>query len=751
MPPVHIWHLRVVLLLLTVAAYLPLWSNNFVRLDDEQYITQNPNVTDGLSARGFAWAWGNVDARYWQPVSWLSLQFDAELFSTETATGEQVLTPAAFHGHSLFWHAATALLLFALWHRLTGARWRSFLVAALFAVHPMHVESVAWAAERKDVLSVFFGLLAVWAYIRYAAAPSWPRYLGLTAAFVVSLLSKPMLVTLPFVLLLLDYWPLQRVVGGRWAVTGERGSLPLSAVRRPPTTLLLEKLPLFALAAVVAVITCVARERTGATVSLADLPLSARLANAATAYGWYLSHTVWPSRLAVLYPHPYRAWPVLPAAAGAAALGAVTLLSLWQARRRPWLVTGWLWFAGALVPVIGLAQGGEQAWADRFSYWPHVGLFAAAVWGLGELARRARVPAAVIGAAAALALGALAVTTWTQVGYWRDSVTLWERTLAVTDDNAPAHAHFGADWLSAGRPDAAQRQFAEAVRIRPEAPELHYFLGVSMLSLGKDEEAAGEFREAARLDPAYADAWHNLGVACLRQGLPERAARALGRALELRPDAADSLAALGQALWRAGRREEALRTMQAALHSDPDCADAWYGLGVAHLTRGELWEATAALRTVVRVRPQYPNAHSQLGLALGRQGWWNEAVACQITAVKLQEQGDALFESLGGRAPAPDSVRQSVTFQCRLAFALDHQGDHAAAAEVYRRALERDPAWPEKFSARARLLAADPAEGRRDPRLAHEMASQAAQAPGGPSAFALDALAAAEAAVIGSE
>ena len=280
--------------------------------------------------------------------------------------------PAAFHGQNLAWHAASALLLFGLWQRLTGARGRSFLVAALFAVHPMHVESVAWAIERKDVLSVFFGVLTLWAYARYLDRPGWKRYLPLGTAFLLSLLSKPMLITLPFVLLLLDYWPLRRTA--------------------PPRRLVWEKAPLFALAALFAVVTVVLRFEHGALVSLDDVPLLSRVANALTAYGWYLSTTFYPARLAALYPHPYDHWSPAAALAGAAALLSLTALSVWQARRRPWLITGWLWFVVALVPVIGLAQGGKQAWADRFSYWPHIGLFVAVVWGLGECVERCASP-----------------------------------------------------------------------------------------------------------------------------------------------------------------------------------------------------------------------------------------------------------------------------------------------------------------------------------------------------------------------
>ncbi len=436
------------LLALTAAAYTPVWRNDLVDFDDEVYLTTKPGVLGGLSWSGFCWAWTNEEAPYRLPITWLSWQVDAHFFSARTAQGEVVLCPAAFHGQNLFWHAASVLLLFALWDRLTGARWRAFLIAGLFAVHPMHVESVAWASERKDVLSGFFGLATLWAYVGYVQRPGRGRYLAMTTAFLVSLLAKPMLITLPFVLLLLDRWPLGRRVA--------------------PGRLVLEKVPLFALAVLFAALTLQTREQHGALVSTVTVPFSARLANALTGYGWYVLRTFWPTNLAVLYPHPYRNWSAAQALAGAAVLLGVTVLCLREARRRPYLIVGWLWFVGTLLPVMGLAQGGRQAWADRFSYWPHIGLFAAVVWGLGELAGRLRAPGSVSAVLGALVLGWLGALTWVQVGYWQDSATLWEHTLAVTRDNDQAHERLSVLYRKQGRIDEAEAHMAEANRIQVE-------------------------------------------------------------------------------------------------------------------------------------------------------------------------------------------------------------------------------------------------------------------------------------------
>jgi tetratricopeptide (TPR) repeat protein len=427
----------------------------------------------------------------------------------------------------------------------------------------------------------------------------------------------------------------------------------------------------------------------------------------------------------VFYPHPEGNWHVLPVLAGAAALLSASGLALWQARRRPWLLVGWLWFVTALLPVIGLAQGGKQAWADRFCYWPHVGLFVAVVWGLAGLAGRLRVPAAAAALAAGLALAALAVLTREQVGYWHDTETLWVRDLAVAEDNALAHQHLTVLYLKLGRLDRAAEQAAEAVRLRPDVPALNYSLGVALMTLGRDDEADQALVEAVRHAPDSAGAWHNLGVARLREGRPEEAAHSLSQALTLAPASADTEAILGLALWRSGRREEAMRAFQAALELDPDSADAWHGLGVARLTQGRPAEAAEALTRSLRLNPGLVGAYADLGLALGRLGRWNQAAGCHRRAVALEEAVEEQLREVHGRVSAPEAIPQLVLYRCRLAFALDHRGDRPAADAAYREALRRDPAWPQELQARARQLADDPDEGRRDPLLAAEMSAQA--------------------------
>jgi tetratricopeptide (TPR) repeat protein len=718
--------LALVLVALTVIAYLPVWANDFVDFDDELYITTNPNVIGGMTGANFCWAWSNLRGNYWQPLTWLSLQLDAHFFSKQGAAGEPILAPAAFHGQNLFWHTANVVLLFTLWQRLTEARWRSFGVAALFAVHPMHVESVAWAVERKDVLSLFFGLLTLWAYVRYLETPGWKRYAAMLAALLAGLMAKPMLLTLPFVLLLLDYWPLRRMTPASW--------------RR----LVWEKVPLFLVAAAIAAVTVVARERTGATVSLQSLPLSDRLPTAAAAYGWYVFATFWPVNLAVLYPHPHSDWSLTAALAGGAVLSSLTALALWQARRRPWLTCGWLWFAGTLLPVIGLAQGGEQAWADRFCYWPHVGLFVAIVWGVADRVVRFHIPARVVVAAATLVILALASLTWRQVGYWRDTKTLWEHALAATANNHRAYLNLGKYHLDRLRFDEAAANFAESVRLRPDFPDYRYSDGVALLSLGKLPEAAEQFRAALLVDGRSVDAWHNLGIARLSEGKSDAAVRSLRNALALEPESADAWASLGRALWRQGEREEAVRCFREALRRDPREAWAWHGLGMASLAEGDTEKAAAAFRRAKEINPQMLIAYSDLGVALGRQQEWASAADSHLRAVLARDEADKLLMKMNGRPALMDGMSQAVIFRCRLAYALGQLGE-PMAARAYREALERDPDWPAKFTAIAWRLATAADANRRDPELAFEMVSQAVQAVGEADARMLDVLAAAQA------
>jgi hypothetical protein len=453
-----------VLVAATIVVYLPVWNNDFIDSDDFIYLTSNPEVKNGFTWEGFQWAWRiNGTAAFWMPLTWLSFQFDAHFFSRHTPEGEAILSPAAFHVHNLFWHCVNVSLLFALWRRLTGRDGLSFVVAALFAVHPLHVESVAWAAERKDVLFTCFGLLALLAYVSWVRKPSWFRYLAMLAAFFMSLASKPMLLTFPIVLLLLDYWPLGRMKP-QTPPRSRREEARLLQGRL--AWLMLEKAPVFLLAAVVAAVTLEGRDQHGTIVSLGTLSLSARLANALTGYGWYVLKTFCPTRLSAFYPHPYEHWSWARMLAGAAALLLISVLAWRRAKSSPWLLVGWLWFVITLLPVSGVSQGGQQAWADRFAYWPHIGLFVAIVWLAAELVEGRRLAALAARAAAVAVLLWFCVLTWKQVRVWRDIPTLWQAAVQSDPDNASAHEHLSQYYHGQRQDDKAEQHLMEALRIQ---------------------------------------------------------------------------------------------------------------------------------------------------------------------------------------------------------------------------------------------------------------------------------------------
>lgn len=442
----------VALVVSTLSAYSSLWRNDFINYDDEVYLVQNAYLPDGLTAETIVWAWTTPNSPYWQPVVWLSFLCDAQFFPSLDSGGEPMLSAVAVHGQNLFWHTLSAVLLFLLLGRLTGRYGCGFWVAALFAVHPMHVESVAWAVERKDVLSTFFGLLAVWHYAGHVRTPSRWRFGLVLIAYSLSLLSKPTLMTLPFLLLLLDYWPLMRF-------------RPDSSLASNLNRLIREKLPLFLLATAIAALTIHIRDSRGSLISLDALPLSARLANVMASYAWYLSATFWPTPLAVMYPHPYENWSVPRVTAGAVGLLVISAICIRQRRGQPWLLVGWLWFVIGLLPMTGLAQGGAQSWADRFSYWPHIGLFTAVVWACAHAAERLRIPPRLAGLVAVLVLVALGSLTWVQTGYWRTSRALWEHALAVTEDNPKAHQYLSLEYRRLGLLREAADHNAAASRI----------------------------------------------------------------------------------------------------------------------------------------------------------------------------------------------------------------------------------------------------------------------------------------------
>ena len=532
-------------------AYWPVYRFGFVRFDDPTYVTENPHVLSGLTWPAVKWAFTSGYGANWHPLTWMSHMLDVQLYG---------LDAAGHHATNVLLHAASTVLLLGVLVRMTGALWRSTVVTALFGLHPIHVESVAWVAERKDVLSAFFWMVTLWAYTAYVRKPRPIRYGLVVASLALGLMAKPMVVTLPFALLLLDVWPLRRLdVGGRlWT-----SMWPL--VR--------EKLPLFALSVASSVITFEVQRQGGTVASGLRLPLDERLGNALISYAVYIGKTLWPLHLAAYYPYP-RSLPTTSMLVSALCLFAITAGAIAALRRYPYVLVGWLWYLGTLVPTIGIVQVGTQAMADRYTYIPLIGIFIVLAWGIPDILCRwpqSRAPAFALASAAVVAC---VFGTTVQARYWESSMTLWKHALEVTTDNYAAHTFYGNALAAQGNLDAAIAEYTEAIRIRPDYPEAHNNLGPALASKGKLDDAIRHFAEAIRLRPNYADAHSNLGVALASQGKLDEAIAQYNEALRLDPDHGRARANLGLALQALGRTADAIRVLELALQMNPGNVDA---------------------------------------------------------------------------------------------------------------------------------------------------------------------------------
>jgi len=534
------------LALTTLLLYLPVRRHGFILYDDGDYVAQNPIVQAGLTWAGAKWAFTTWHASNWHPLTWLSHMADCECFG---------LDAGAHHLVNAAWHAANAALLFVLLLRLTGATWSSALVAALFAWHPLRVESVAWVAERKDVLSSFFALLSLLAYTRFARQKSRRDYILALLFFALGLLAKPMIVTLPGLLLLLDWWPLNRA---RSADGGLRNLKPL----------LLEKIPFFVLSAASCVVTFLA-QRAVAVLSVDQYPMSLRLGNALLSAARYLLKIVWPLNLSVMYPLPdHLPWGSVAAAGGV--LAAISWL-VWRVRRRqPYLLAGWLWFLGTLVPVIGLVQAGQQAMADRYSYFPCIGIFLAVTLGLRDLAGHFKVKGALLATVAALGLAANIGLTENQLGYWQDDLSLFGHAVKVTTDNAAAQINLGTALEAAGEPVPAQACYREALRIMPNSARAHNNLANLLDTAGQTDAALAEYQAALRLNPDAPLTHCNLGTLFVKLGRFEEARAQYQEAARLQPDDWRPDYLLGKACLRQGRYVEAVAQFRKAAARNPE-------------------------------------------------------------------------------------------------------------------------------------------------------------------------------------
>jgi Flp pilus assembly protein TadD len=638
----------------------------FLAIDDRSYVSDNPHVLGGLSRSSLAWALTTRAETHWAPMTWISLMLDAQIWGP-SARG--------FHITNLVLHLANTLLFFLFFVRVTRRELPSAFTAALFGIHPLHVESVAWVTERKDVLSAFFFALALLAYARYAARPAVSRYILVFALLALAMMAKSMLVTAPILLLLLDYWPLSRgstssgdgfrssarapslapsptdaaaarTHGARKSATSASTSSrpPQPGTRRfrwPARALVLEKVPMLALSAGAAVLAVRGQAESGTLASAEQFPAGVRLANAAASCAGYLVKTILPMGLAIPYPYLADRLTVLRVGISALLIAVITVLVIRLARRFPYLFTGWLWYLVALLPVIGLVQAGAQSMADRYTYIPLIGLFLILGWGAPDLLERLlpRLPsetrARALGGIALVVVITLTVAAKAQASYWRSTSDLVTHTIAVTGPNALAHNALGITELENGHLERAQAEEEEALRIWPSYSEAHLNLAAVLDRERRNSEALTHYKEAARLRPADAETLARFGAALLASGSSGEAIEAYRRALAIDPDRAEARAQLGTALAQEGRGDEALEELRLAARERPSDADVRIALGTELAKLGRLDEAASALSEAARLAPSNPSAHKNLGVVLARQGRLAEAAAQFSEAVRL--------------------------------------------------------------------------------------------------------------------
>jgi Flp pilus assembly protein TadD len=614
----QIWLICLGLALAVLAAYGQLWRAEFITYDDPTYVTFNPHVQGGLTWGDLRWAFTTDRASNWHPLTWISHMLDAQLYG---------MNPAGHHLTNVAFHLANSILLFLLLLRMTKAIWPSALVAALFALHPLHVESVAWVSERKDVLSTLFWILSVWAYARRAEAGSetakgktW-QVLSVVL-FALGLAAKPMLVTLPFVLLLLDYWPLQR--------------------RTPVARLLLEKAPFFILAAASCVVTFFVQQQGGSVISLEKLPLGARLAGVPVAYVRYLAKTFWPAHLVVAYP--MIKWPVWTSVGATVLLLLLSSLALWRVRARPWLAVGWLWFLGTLMPVIGLVQVGMTPMADRYTYIPSVGLCIAVVWAARDWSAR-------LGARATAILGRLAtaiclVLTARQAALWQNSRTLFLHAIQCQTNNLVAYVELGAYEEKKGRIDVALRCFETAVRIDPKFAFSRNDLGRMLLLEGRNDEALAQLQQAVLCDAKLPNARYNLGYALLAKGRVAEALEQFQAQVNLQPEDFKAQNNLGSVLLQNGLAGDAIAYLQKAVEINPDDAEPHYLLGNALFRSGRVAESIRQFEKAIQLSPDHIQARNDLAWILACHP--DPAIRNGARAVELALRADKLS---GGQNP----------------------------------------------------------------------------------------------------
>ncbi|MGD0573648.1 MAG: tetratricopeptide repeat protein [Sedimentisphaerales bacterium] len=615
-----------VLILGTLLVFRQVHNFAFVNYDDTDYVYENPHVLNGLTGDGIIWAFTTNHTANWHPLTWLSLMLDCQLFGAN---------PGWMHLVNLLLHIANTLLLFALLRKMTGALWPSAFVAAAFAIHPMHVESVAWIAERKDVLSTLFLLLTLAAYVSYVKRRSLFRYMLTVLLFALGLLVKPMLVTLPILLLLLDYWPLERIRGLR---TEDRERKTEGVFQKLSAgQLIAEKIPFIALSLVSSVITFLVQLRGSAVAHIDALSLKARIANAFISYTRYTGKLFWPQNLAVFYPFDADSFAFWQVVMCVLLLLVISIFVICFGRNQKYLPVGWFWFVATLVPVIGFVQVGQQALADRYTYLPYTGLFIMIAWGLPELLSKSKWPQKKIGIGLSMVivLTTLGICTHQQVSYWNNSFTLFSHAIEVTQNNYIAYNNLGVAYNSVGRYQDAIEAYKQTIRIKPDH-ETYFNLGVACGKLGRQQDEVEAYKQAIRIKPDYALAYINLGDAYNNLGRYQDAIETYKRVIIIKPDYAEAYFNLGVAYGELGHQQDEIEAYKQAIRIKPDYAEAYYNLGVSYEDLGRYQDAVEAYKQTIRIKPDYSEAYINLGITCYKLGRYQDAIETYKQAIRIK-------------------------------------------------------------------------------------------------------------------
>lgn len=620
------------LALVTFAAYQQVRNHEFIDYDDNEYVFENPNVRSGLTSDSIRWAFTAFYANNWHPLTWLSHMLDWQLFGNN---------PGRHHLTNLLFHIVNTLLLFAVLKRMTGALWRSAFIAAAFAIHPLHVESVAWVAERKDVLSSFFWILTMLAYVWYSQKPGVLRYLSVFFAFSAGLLAKPMLVTLPFVLLLLDYWPLGRLK----RIYTEKPDNSLLAESNGPAfnissviRLTAEKIPLFVISAASSAVTYYAQHRNEAMKTIEQLLPEVRIINAASSYLGYIVKMFYPVNLVVLYPYSKS-----PHIGVALLFVAIAAILIFLSRGRPWLIVGLLWYVGTLVPVIGLVQVGTQAMADRYTYLPSIGIFIIIAWAVAEITSKLPYRRIILGTLAGLALTALFICTRVQIGYWKDDVTLFGHAISVTSNNPVMEERYATAVMKQGRLDEAIKHYKRALRISPNLFQAHVGMGLVCVRLGKIEEAVEYFEDALQIRPDSARVLNNLGALLAAQGKVDEALAKFERAVENNPGYSRSYYNIALLKVRKEQYNQAIIYFKEALKRQPYWPEACSGLAETYFTLGNIKQAVKYWREALKLNPRDIKTLNNLAWTLATDA--DETIRNPKEAVNYAERISSLVGS----------------------------------------------------------------------------------------------------------